>query len=134
MNIGELARRAGVNRETVRFYERRGLLPAPPRSGAGYRRYAEGDLGRLRFILRAKELGFTLTEIADLLALRFDTAATADDVRARALEKLADADRRIHDLQRIRAALLGVVEACDAHDDVAGCMLIHALEASEPAP
>jgi DNA-binding transcriptional MerR regulator len=127
MKIGELAEHAGVNIQTVRYYERRQLLDDPGRTRAGYREYDDRDLLQLRFILRAKALGFTLTEIQELLELRIDPGRTADDVRARALEKIADTDHRIRDLKRIRAALLGLVGSCEAHGAVADCALIHAI-------
>jgi MerR family mercuric resistance operon transcriptional regulator len=85
----------------------------------------------LRFILRAKDLGFTLSEIDELLALRVDPTSTADDVRARAEEKIAATDGKIRDLKRIRAALHQLVDSCAAHGSVAQCALIHAIEAVE---
>jgi MerR family mercuric resistance operon transcriptional regulator len=133
MKIGELAHHAGVNVQTVRYYERRNLLPEPDRTRSGYREYDQHDLLRLRFILRAKELGFTLSEIEELLALRVDPTRTADDVRARALEKIAATDRKIRDLKRIRAALHHLVDSCEAHGPVAQCALIHAIETVEDA-
>ncbi len=133
MKIGELAQLAGVNIQTVRYYERRQLLREPGRTRAGYREYDPHDLLRLRFILRAKELGFTLTEIEELLALRVDPRRTADDVRTRAQEKIAATDRKIRDLKRIRAALQHLVGSCEAHGPVAECALIHAIEVVEHA-
>jgi MerR family transcriptional regulator, copper efflux regulator len=127
MKIGELADSAGVNVQTVRFYERRGLLPQPERTASGYREYDEADLHRLRFILRAKELGFTLSEIRDLLDLRSSAGATADDVRIRAQEKIKDVEGKLRDLQRIRDGLGRVVSSCDAHGPPEECALIHAL-------
>jgi MerR family transcriptional regulator, copper efflux regulator len=127
MKIGELADRAGVNVQTVRYYERRALLPEPERTASGYREYDVADLRRLQFILRAKELGFTLTEIRDLLGLRSSTGATADDVRRRAQEKIDDVDRRLRDLKRIHDGLARVVRSCDAHGPPDECALIHAL-------
>jgi len=105
MTIGALAERAGVNVQTVRYYERRGLLAAPQRTPSGYRVYSDDTLDRLRFIRRAQELGFTLTEIEELLVLRLDPRTTASVVKARAEAKIADVDRRIHDLERIKHAL-----------------------------
>lgn len=129
MQIGELAQRADVNVQTVRYYERRGLLPEPDRTRSGYRRYDEHDLLRLRFILRAKGLGFTLSEVGELLALRVDPRRTAEDVRARALEKIADTESKIRDLEGIRAALERLVHACDAHGPPEECALMHAIGA-----
>lgn len=131
MRIGELADRAGVNVQTVRYYERRGLLPEPDRTGSGYREYDESDLLRLRFILRAKALGFTLSEIGELLALRVDADTTAEDVRRHALQKIADTEAKIRDLERIRSALRHLVGVCEAQGSPAECALMHAIETQE---
>lgn len=128
MKSGDLARAAGVNVQTLRYYERRGLLPAPERTGSGYRDYDVGDLRRLRFILRAKEQGFTLSEVGELLDLRVDPRRTAADVRERALQKLRETDAKLHDLRRIRQALEDLVHRCDAHGAPHECALIHAIE------
>ncbi|HEX9106698.1 MAG TPA: MerR family transcriptional regulator [Longimicrobiales bacterium] len=133
MKIGELARLAGVNIQTVRYYERRHLLAEPRRTQSGYRDYSHHDLLRLRFILRAKVLGFTLTEIDELLALRVDPTRSADDVRVHAEEKIAATEAKIRDLKRIRAALQHLVGSCEAHGPVAQCALIHAIETVEEA-
>ena len=106
MTIGELAREAGVGVQTVRYYERRRLLPTASRRASGYREFTRGALERLRFIRRAQELGFTLAEIAELLALRLDPHTTAADVKARAEQKIEEIDRRIHDLERIRGGVV----------------------------
>lgn len=128
MTIGELARRVGVNVQTVRYYERRGLLPKPDRTPSGYREYTEGTLDRLRFIRRAQELGFTLSEIGELLVLRLDPHTTAAAVKARAGIKIADVDRRIHDLQRIKHALTHLAGRCHGgRGPVGDCPLLDAL-------
>lgn len=131
MKIGELAEQTGVNVQTVRYYERRGLLPEPERTCSGYRRYDDRDLLRLRFILRAKALGFTLSEVRELLELRADPGSTVADVRRRALGKIADAESKIRDLEGIRSVLRRLVDACDAHDSVEECALMHAIGADE---
>ena len=131
MRIGELAERAGVNVQTVRYYERRGLLPEPERRASGYRDYGTGDLTRLRFILRAKSLGFTLSEVEDLLELRVDPGRTAEDVRRQAEGKIADVEAKIRDLRRIRRALGRLVDTCDAHGPPEACALMHAVGADE---
>src|SRR5947208_5062987 len=100
LTIGQLAPQGGVGIETVRFYERQGLLEEPARKESGYRQYTEDVVARLRFIRRAKELGFSLKEIAELIALRLDASTTCADVRERAQTKLADIEARIHDLKR----------------------------------
>lgn len=131
MKIGALAERAGVNVQTVRYYERRELLPEPDRTYGGYRSYDHHDVLRLRFILRAKELGFTLSEVKELLELRVDTRRTAEDVRDRALEKLRDTESKLRDLTRIHEALERLVETCDAHGSPEECALMHAIGADE---
>lgn len=129
MKIGEFADRADVNVQTVRYYERRGLLREPERTGSGYRSYEEQDLLRLRFILRAKALGFTLSEVGELLDLRVDPERSADDVRARAQEKIRQTQSKIQDLKGIKAALQRVVGACEAHGSPEECALMHAIGA-----
>jgi MerR family transcriptional regulator, copper efflux regulator len=131
MTIGELARRAGVNAQTVRYYERRGLLPQPDRTRNGYRSYGEEDLHRLRFILRSKALGFTLKEVGELVDLRVDPRRTAEDVRVRALEKIADTEAKIRDLEAIRSALRRLVDRCAAHGRPDECALMHAIGADD---
>ena len=103
LTIGVVACRAGVGVETVRFYERQGLLEEPARRQSGYRAYDEAVVARLRFIRRAKDLGFTLREIKELLSLRHDPATPAGDLKRRAEEKLADIDAKIQTLQRRNA-------------------------------
>jgi MerR family mercuric resistance operon transcriptional regulator len=128
MTIGELARRAGVNVQTVRYYERRGLLEEPQRRDSGYREYEPDALDRLRFIRRAQELGFTLTEIGELLALRLDPSTTAADVKARAEEKIQEIDGRLRDLEQIRHALTHLAGRCRGGRGPTGdCPLLEAL-------
>lgn len=128
MRIGELARRAGVNVQTVRYYERRGLLPDPRGNEQGYREYGEATLERLRFIRRAQDLGFTLTEIAELLALRLGRGATAGRVKARAQAKIREIEGRLRDLERIRHALSHLAGECSAGSGSVGeCPLLDAL-------
>ena len=119
MRIGQLADAAGVSVETVRYYERRGLLTEPRRSTSGYRQYGPGDVERLAFLLRAKDLGFTLAEIGEL----FDAAATGsiDDVTAAVHAKLAMIDRQVDDLAATRCRLRQLVELCE-HGDGAACL------------
>lgn len=128
MTIGELARRANVNVQTVRYYERRGLLAEPHRTPSGYRQYSDTTLDRLRFIKRAQELGFTLSEIEELLVLRLDPRTTAAEVKARAEAKLEDVDRRIHDLERIKHALTHLAGRCrGGRGPVGDCPLLEAM-------
>lgn len=121
--IGALARTAGVNVETIRYYQRRGLLPKPGKPVAGYRRYPAETLARLRFIKRAQELGFTLREVTDLL--RLDGAACGD-ARALAERKRADINIRIRDLQAMRRTLNRLLRACRVGQRAA-CPIIGSL-------
>jgi Cu(I)-responsive transcriptional regulator len=131
LSIGDVARQANVGVETVRFYERQGLLEEPQRKASGYRQYDEGAVAVLRFIRRAKELGFTLKEIKGLLALRLDTSATRADVRKQAKEKVADIEARIADLQRMRDSLLALIKRCHGTGVASGCPIIEAIEGCE---
>lgn len=131
MTIGQIAKQADTGVETIRFYERRGLIPEPPRTPSGYREYPAGTVRRLGFIARAKELGFTLREIAELLELRLTPGACSANVQAQAEAKLADVERRIRDLQRIRGSLRDLLGACRKGDGNGCCPI---LEALEPGP
>ncbi len=128
LTIGKLAGRAGVGVETVRFYERQGLLAEPDRRASGYREYDEGVVARLRFIRRAKELGFTLKEVADLLTLRHDPAATRSDVREKVRAKVEDIEARVRDLQRIKGVLLGLAETCHGSGPADDCPILRAID------
>ena len=131
MKIGELAKRAEVPIDTVRYYEREGLIPPPVRRASGYRDYLEADVDRLRFMRRAKALGFTLHEIRELLSL---TAMSGDDMsalNAQTQAKLRDVEARIESLTRIRDALQGLVNACPGHGSLDRCPILAALS-SEP--
>jgi MerR family mercuric resistance operon transcriptional regulator len=128
MKIGELAKRAGVHIQTIRYYERRELLPDPERRPSGYREYGPETLDRLHFIKRAQELGFTLTEIRELLALRLDPNTPAAAVKARAEAKIADVDRKLHDLERIKHALVHLAGHCrGGRGPIGDCPLLDAL-------
>ena len=126
--IGWLASEGGVRVDTIRYYERRGLLPRPSRRHSGYRQYTEDDLARVRFIRRAKDLGFSLAEIAELLELRVDHLKTCADVRREADRKAGDIDRRIGELQRMRLALVEVAAACRGRGPTSECPILEALE------
>lgn len=129
LTIGKLARSAGINIETVRYYERIGIMPEPERKDSGYRQYSPEDLSRLKFILHAKELGFSLKEIGELLELRVDPETNCDDVRQQAEIKIADIEEKIKTLQRIRAALLNLTTACRERKQTSECPILEALEA-----
>jgi Hg(II)-responsive transcriptional regulator len=134
MRIGEVAAEAGVGIQTLRYYERRGLLLAPKRQTSGYRRYDADVIQRIRFIRRAQDLGFTLQEIADLLTLWPDSTRSCGLVEHRASDTLARIDEKIHDLQRMRGALAHYVTACRDREVVDACPLLAALgqESEEP--
>ncbi len=131
LTIGLVARRAGVGVETVRFYERQGLIEEPPRRVSGYREYDDDAVARLGFIRRAKELGFTLKEIKELLSLRRDPSMPAVDVRRRAESKIADIEAKIEMLQKMKNALKTLTSACRGHATSAECPLLHALDHEE---
>jgi MerR family mercuric resistance operon transcriptional regulator len=131
LTIGQVARSAGVGLETVRFYERQGLLPEPPRKESGYRQYPEDIVPRLRFIRGAKELGFSLKEIKELLALRVDPATTCAEVRGRARAKIADIDEKIQALQRMRRVLHKLTAACSGRGPITDCPILDALQHRE---
>ncbi len=127
MKIGEVAKAAGVGIDAVRFYEREGLLPAPPRRPSGYRKYSRDAVLDLRFIRRAKELGFSLREISELLSISRDTKATAADVKRLAEEKLADLADKIRSLQRMKKALREVAERCPGRGPTSDCSILRSL-------
>ena len=132
LTIGEVARQAGIGVETVRFYERQGLLEEPQRRASGYRQFDPEAVAVLRFIRRAKELGFTLKEIKGLLALRRDASATRAEVRQQAKAKVTDIEARIADLQRMRDVLLKLVKKCHGDGAATGCPILEALQGREP--
>lgn len=127
LTIGKLSKMAGVTNDTVRFYERYGLIDPVGRSNSNYRLYREEDAVRLRFIKRGKELGFSLKEIKDLLALNEDPNATKADIRARTKKKAEDIKQKIHELSRILTALEHLVEACDGHGPARECLILKSL-------
>ena len=128
LTIGRLAREAGVNLETVRYYERRGLLPRPPRSAAGYRLFPAEAARRLRFIRHAQELGFSLAEIRELLSLRVSPIAKRTDVRKRADAKIADIDAKIRSLEAMKRTLRKLTNACEGCGPVAECPILESLD------
>ena len=127
MKIGTLAKHAGVAIDTVRYYERQGLLPAPVRLASGNRDYEDGDVARLRFIRRAKALGFTLGEIGELLALSTRRDGDMAGMKSAAQQKLADVDAKLAELQRIRQGLTDLVASCPGHGALEHCPILDAL-------
>lgn len=128
LTIGRLAKEAGVNLETVRFYERRGLLPRPPRSASGYRHFPADTARRLRFIRRAQELGFSLKEIGELLSLRVSRRTTSAAIRARAEAKIADIEAKIRTLESMKRTLQKLTKVCDGCAPVAKCPILESLD------
>ena len=128
MRIGELAAAAAVNVQTLRYYERLGLLPQPARRTSGYRAYATDSVRRVRFIKRAQDLGFTLGEIADLLALRERSVSACEQVEARAASTLHRIDEKIRDLESMRGALFQYVTTCQRREPLGDCPLLRALD------
>lgn len=126
MNISELAARAGVKVSTVRFYERRGLLPLPTRSAGGYRDFPDEDVARVRFLRRGQQLGFSLAELGELTALSGQRVLMTGDVARLGRAKLAEIDERIADLARVRSALAGLLEQ-QCIDPDAACPVVSAL-------
>ena len=129
LSIGKLARIGGVGIDTVRYYERNGLLAPRARSSSGYRSYGDLELSRLRFIRRAQKLGFTLKEIRSLLSL--SAGRNVEQVKRAAQAKLEDVDARIADLQRVREGLARLIAACPGHGKASDCPILLALADEE---
>jgi Hg(II)-responsive transcriptional regulator len=129
---GELAKKANVNSETLRYYEREDLLPAPERTESGYRLYTEEDVKRVRFIKRAQELGFSLKEVKELLALKLDAGQSAGQVKRLAEQKMKDIDAKIQSLQAMKAVLQELAEACSGKGSVDQCPILHCLDECIP--
>lgn len=132
LTIGSIAKQAGVGIDTVRFYEREGLLREARRTPGGYRVYAPEDVNRLRFIRRAKSLGFSLEEIAELLQLNEGQGSRAD-VRHLAAQRLADLDHKLRELTAIRDALAVLVQRCSGQGPLKGCPIIEGVLAQSPS-
>ncbi len=123
---GTLARHSGVNSETIRYYEKKGLMPDPPRSAGGHRIYARSHLKRLSFIRRTRELGFTIREVRDLLDLVDSEQYTCAEVRDRTVIHLCDVEQKLRDLQNMQHTLKSMVSKCDG-GLVPECPIIDAL-------
>ena len=132
LRSSEFARQGGINLESIRYYEKEGLLPKPPRTSGGYRVFSPDAVRRVRFIKRAQELGFSLREIKELLALRLDPDTTCADVRKRAEEKLRDVERKIADLRRMTRTLARLTAACPGRGATGDCPILESLD--EPNP
>jgi MerR family mercuric resistance operon transcriptional regulator len=132
MRTHEVADRAGVNAQTLRYYERRGLLAEPPRSPAGYRDYPVSAVRVLRFVKRSQELGFTLAEVEELLSLAEGGPDSCDRARSLARAHADELDRKIADLQRMRASLGELVATCERPRADRSCPLLEAIDSSHP--
>ncbi len=131
MKIGAVAARADVNIQTVRYYERRGLLPEPSRTESNYRLYSEESVQRVRFVKRAQELGFTLEEIKELLSLRAAPGTDCADVRNRAEVKVQDIDNKVRTLRAMRTALTRLIGECSGKGPVTQCPILEALDSKD---
>jgi len=127
MRIGEVARQAGVNVQTLRYYERRGLLREPARRSSGYREYPPDTVRLIRFIKRAQELGFTLAEIEELLRLRSDQRKNCAEVRSAAIAKMEDIEGKIRSLQAMKRALGVLVRSCAGNGSIRECPILESL-------
>ena len=127
LTIGQLAKKANVNLETIRYYERRGLLLEPPRNKSGHRQYSLEEVKRTEFIKRCQALGFSLKEISELLLLKVIPGTTCGDIKARVETKIADVEKRIVDLEKIREALLRMSSKCVGKGPVGQCPILEEL-------
>ncbi len=128
LTIGRLAQEAGINLETVRYYERQGLMPKPPGSSSGYRLFSADAAQRLRFIRRAQEIGFSLKEIRDLLALRVSPRTTSAEIRKRAEAKISDIEGKIKTLESMRKSLRKLTNSCAGCGPISECPIIESLD------
>lgn len=126
LTIGALAKHAGVHLETIRYYQRRGLVGEPERPLGGIRHYSEAHVRRLRFIRHAQELGFSLDEVGELLKL--EDGAHCREARTLGERRLADVRKKLADLQHLESVLAGLVDRCEAFEENAFCPLIHSLQ------
>jgi MerR family mercuric resistance operon transcriptional regulator len=124
LTTGTLAKQGGVNLESIRYYERRGLLPKPPRTGSGYRMYTDDALRRVRFIKRAQAIGFTLREIRELLGLRVKAGSTCDDVRRKAEAKVVEIDEKRRHLAAMKKTLTKLVSSCECSGPASECSFL----------
>ncbi len=128
LTIGKLAKRADVNIETIRYYERRGLIPEPHRRDSGYREYSDETIKRILFIKHAKDLGFSLKEINELLSLKLDPGTSCSEVRQKAEMKLEDIEGKIKNLRKMKKALMELTKVCSGSGPVSECPILEALE------
>ena len=129
LTIGQVAKLAGVNRETLRYYEREGIIDMPARKDSGYRIYPADTVKRIHFIKRAQVLGFSLKEIMELMALRNDAkGATCRDVKQYAQDKVKTIEKKLADLKRMRSRLRELIAICDEENSISACPILDAFE------
>lgn len=126
--IGQVAKRANVNKETVRYYEKRGLIPKPDRRRSGYRIFTQRHIDQIKFIKRAQQLGFTLSEIKELLELRVNEETSCSEIKKEAQEKYQDVTQKINDLRQIQDTLVDLIDSCSEGGPVDDCPILNALE------
>ena len=127
LSIGELARQASVNVETIRYYERRGLISEPPRNKSGHRQYSHEAVKRTDFIKRCQTLGFSLKEIEEILELRITPESSCADMKSRVAEKLTDVDKKVDELVQIRDALNRLLKKCTGKGPIGSCPILEEL-------
>jgi Hg(II)-responsive transcriptional regulator len=127
LTIGQLAKKANVNLETIRYYERRGLIPEPHRNSSGHRQYSLEEVKRTKFIKRSQALGFSLKEISELLSLRVEPGTTCADVKERVETKIENIKKKISDLEQIRMALSRLSQRCTGRGPVGRCPILEEL-------
>ncbi len=127
VTIGQLAARSGVGVETIRFYERKGIITQPARPANGYRKYDDQIAERIRFVQQAQELGFTLKEIKQLLSLRVDPRTSCAKVKSKAEEKIVDIDAKIAALRRMRGALVEITKTCSGAGPTSECPILDSM-------
>jgi len=127
-SIGQVAKQSGISVETIRYYEREGLLEEPERKESGYRQYQQEAIIRLSFIQQAKELGFSLKEVAELLSIKADNKKLCNEVKQLAREKLDNIENKIKMLQRMRKSLKKLVDTCPGQAPLNECPILDALE------
>jgi len=128
LTAGQLAKKANVKKETIRYYERRGLLNKPPRTESGYRQYSQDAVSRIMFIKRAQELGFSLKEISELLSLRVDKHTTCGDFKNIAEVKISEVEEKVRSLNQIKKALTKLVALCSGEGPTSECPIVEALD------
>lgn len=131
LTIGQVAKKGNVNIETVRYYERQGLIPSPPRRESGYRAYPPDTVDRVRFIKRAQELGFSLKEAAELLSLRVGPGTNCAEVRRLAGVKIGDIEKKMETLAKMKQVLATLTAACEARGPASECPILEALGNTE---